>query len=399
MVDSVNSREVQCLLLALKPHPTTGERDELRDAIRGEIDWTQLVEMALAHSVVGLLDRGLRKSCGDLLPEDIDTAFSLHQAEVRERNEALAAELLRIAEALSEAGIEMVPIKGPTQALQIYSDLALRSFRDLDMLVRWRDRARTGDVLRRLGYVSSDDHFSARQIEAMQRCNGQELFYSENANCAVEPHWDLFPNTIALDIDYDGLHGRSRTVTLSGQSIACLSKEDMFLVACLHGTKEQWWRLNWICDIAECLTHTNDTAIDWAVVLDRARAQRCLRAVLVGVGIANRVFDIPLPYELKQAIAADRRLDVLLDIVTTQKLNFTKPGPPDSFSKLTRIRFAVHEGIRRKAVYVLQTLFAPRPAHIEMAALPRGTGFLYYLLRPLHDYLLLPCWRLWKPDP
>lgn len=388
--------EVRCLLLALRPRLSDGEREWLRDAVHGGLDWTGLVEVALAHSVTGLLDRGLREYCADLLPEDIDNALFVHKAALTKRNQELSNELVRVADALDRAGIEALSYKGPTLAMQVYGDLGLRSFRDLDMLIHWRDRVRVREVLRGLGYLDGAAGLSAWQLQAMHRCNGQEILFAESAEIAVEPHWDLFPNTFAIDIDYGGLWRRSQYLAFESGDVRCLSKEDMILVACLHGAKEQWWRLNWVCDVAESVANTTDAPIFWRTLVERARSQNCLRALLVGVGLANRLFGVQLATELRHAIAADRRIEPLLDFVTGQKIDPTHPGPPDSLARISQLRFEIHEGVRRKLLYVLRTLFAPRPVHIGMMALPPRIDFLYYLVRAIHDYLLLPCWRLWK---
>ena len=49
-------------------------------------------------------------------------------------------------------GITAIPYKGPALALQVYGDLKLRSFVDLDVLVRRSDAARAGTLLAARGY-------------------------------------------------------------------------------------------------------------------------------------------------------------------------------------------------------------------------------------------------------
>jgi hypothetical protein len=55
------------------------------------------------------------------------------------RNMKMTAELLRILDALKEAGIKAMPLKGPVLAQQLYGDVALRQFSDLDILVARED--------------------------------------------------------------------------------------------------------------------------------------------------------------------------------------------------------------------------------------------------------------------
>ena len=92
----------------------------------------------------------------------------------------------------------------------------------------------------------------------------------------------------------------------------------------------------------------------------------------------------------------DQRIEPLLDNINNQYTDPSHPGGPEFLTKITRLRFDIHEDMRRKILYVLRTLFAPRPPHIRMLALPPGTQFLYNFVRVIHDYLLLPCRKLWK---
>ncbi len=385
-----NLAEARCLLLALSPNPSDNDVAWLRDTLQHDVDPASLIEIALRHGVTGLLHRGLREHCADLLTGDIEDALSLFQSGQAERNEALSVELARVTAALEQADIEALSFKGPALAMQAYDDPALRFSRHLDLLIHWHDRARTADILHKLGYR----RIAAWRHHALQRCEGYERFANQNADIALEIRWTFFPNTFALDVDYDGLWDRSQQLAVSGGAVRCLSKEDMFSTACLLGAKEQWWRLNWICDIAGYLTVSPDRAPSWPTLLDRARSQRCLRAVLVGASLANRLLGVELPADMRLAIAADPHVESMRNTVTLEKVNLGNPNSINSFGRFERFHYDMHEGVWRKISYMLRTLCAPRPKHIRRLALPPSIQALYFVLRPAQDYLLAPAWHL-----
>lgn len=393
--------EVRFLLAILDPGPSETKQAWLRETMLGVLDWTALVDMALKHGVVGLLDRGLRDHCADLLPGDLDEALSTFVASQRDRGSHMASELARLTTALERAGIRSLAFKGPALVSQTYGDFALRPFGDLDILIDWQDRDRLRAVFADLGYPEYADFEAGSDIHgwralAMDRCAGQTTYSSEGAGVTVEPHWVLFPNTFALDIDHDGLWRRSKKTPLGGGEVRCLCKEDMLLIACLHGAKEQWWRLNWVCDVAAFVANTNGPPVNWTLLIERAGAQGCLRALLMGVALANKVFEVAPPEEIAKLIAADRRIRPSLDFIAKSRKDSDRFGPHAAPSKLTRLRFDIHEGWQRKSLYVARTLFAPRPAHVKFLALPPWGSFLYFVVRPLHDYVLLPVWLAWR---
>lgn len=371
------------------------QRDRLRGMVTGDLDWTAIAQMALAHNVSCLLHRGLIASCSELLPRNLANALATHRAEERHRNQRFGVELERIIGVLEDAGVQTLPFKGPTLAKRLYGDPSLRSFGDLDILIRRHDADICRETLRSLGYTDGERGIAYSQIKAFERCAGQDRLFSKRANIAIEPHWALFPNTFAFSLDYDGLWNRSELVELESENVRCLSAEDQLLVVCLHGAKEQWWRLNWVCDVAESVV-SEGSSIRWPILISRAEAQKCLRALLVGLCLANRLLGVSLPVEVLQAILSDRAVARLTNMVISQKLSAFDPKLPGSLSKLSRFRLGIHEGVRRKTLYILRTLFAPRPAHIRMLTLPTQAYFIYYPLRAIHDYVLLPCWRLWK---
>jgi hypothetical protein len=64
-----------------------------------------------------------------------------------------------------------------------------------------------------------------------------------------------------------------------------LAPEDDLLILAIHGGKEMWWRLNWACDIAAF--NESHPKLDWIAILERARAQGCLRMVLLAMSLAR----------------------------------------------------------------------------------------------------------------
>ena len=61
-------------------------------------------------------------------------------------------------------------------------------------------------------------------------------------------------------------------------------------------------------------------------------------------------------------------------------------------SRITAYRFRMRERWRDRLSYVLRTVLTPLEKHLVMVQLPAPLYFLYYPIKVIHDYLLLPAW-------
>src|SRR2546426_10956064 len=76
---------------------------------------------------------------------------------IARRNLCLTGDLLSLLELFEARGIPAVPFKGPVLAVQAYGDVALREFRDLDILVTHRDITRARELLLARGFSAESD--------------------------------------------------------------------------------------------------------------------------------------------------------------------------------------------------------------------------------------------------
>ena len=118
-----------------------------------EVHWPLAIETARRNGVVQLIEPVIRDLYPDV-PEAVSEAFREETTEIATSNLGLTGELLRLLELLQEAGIRVLPYKGPVLAQVAYGDIGMRRFVDLDILVRRRDFQRTICVLSSDGYRS-----------------------------------------------------------------------------------------------------------------------------------------------------------------------------------------------------------------------------------------------------
>jgi hypothetical protein len=348
------------------------------------LDWTALFQAALLHDVAPLAAHRLLAHGAERLDDEMREGLELYLEGERLKAQVLAGELAHTLECLVGQNIPAIPIKGPQLALALYGDTGLRSCRDLDILVRDTDVARTLAALEGLGY-RHDAALSTLQIEAVRRYGGQYiLFHPERA--AVEPHWLIAPSTLAFDLDYERLWHRTRRSDFLGVPCLRLPPEEELLLLCLHGAKEQWKKLKWICDIAAFPgVHPG---IDWERLWDEAAGQGCARMLKLGLALARHLLEAPLPVEVSKRVRQDVQAGRLAEEVIGQ-WGRSQPTASNPY-RLSTFYWRMRERPRDRYAFAMRTVFTPRALHYGLLRLPSALGWGYYPIKLLWDYLLIP---------
>ena len=166
----------------------------------------------------------------------------------------------------------------------------------------------------------------------------------------------------------------------------------MLFVACFHGSKEKWWRLAWVADIAAMLHRHPE--IDWTAFVARAEAQGMRRMVLVGLGLAQRLFDSALPQSVANALAQDLACVELLH--ASMRNLFTRGVDVGSVHRVSRFHYRALERPSDRARYLCRTITTPQCPHYRLVALPDMLVPAYVTIKLAHDYVALPFARTLK---
>ena len=358
-------------------------------AIEREIDWTEVVRIALDHGVAGLLCRSLRALPAGAAPGDIVAAAGAYLETANREGASRVARLMEILDTLAADDIAALAFKGPALGALAHASATIRPSRDIDVLVHTRDMARATDALSRLGYRSESLH--AKALAACYQSYGQDIMFAPQRP-PVEPHCAFLPGTLAVDLDLEGFWRRARPVEIDGRVVRTLSIEDSVLVACLHGSKERWWRLLWIADVAALIHRHPD--LDWSALSGRARVAGVERMLLLGIDLARDLFGCAVPETVCSPMHRD---GVLLWLKQQVKRDLFQGdahrGPPD---RVSRYYWQLRERRQDRVRYLWRTLTTPRFHHYGMIKLPDGLFGGYVVVKIVHDYVLLPLWWVVK---
>lgn len=340
------------------------------------VDWPALLQLSLTHGLSPLVARGLQTHPEQNVPAPILSQLNARTREITARNLHLTAELHRLLEHLSAAGIRVLSFKGPTLACRAYQQVGQREFLDLDILV---EPSRGDDAWRLLETLGYRPEYALNdwQLRTYFRRSYQLPMFSERRNIRLELHTGLMRKQASWQFEFETLWERKLAVDVCGRSVLALSKNDMLLYLCAHGCKHRWVRLAWIADIAAILDRERD--LDWDLLLTRARESRSVKALGLAFALVNHFFpSCDTPACLQGTVNS-----VLIRRLATSTIDELQSGKRTRMG-IANARFSYYVSDRRRDGLrsIVQQWFEPTFAEWNLLSLPRYASLLYWLLRP-----------------
>lgn len=350
----------------------------VRALLAEDLDWAYLLRLARGHGLMPLLYWHLKHTCPEAVPEGPLAELRTYFNDNHKRNIYLAGELLKLLRLLAEQGIIAIPYKGPAVAVSVYGNLALRRFSDLDILVRKYDVARARQLLEDNGYVPELKVPAAHEADFV-RVNYVQLFNRRDERVVVELHWGVAPRVFAFPLKPEALWARLSVGTLLGAPIPTLAPEDLLLLLCVHGAKDWWDRLEWVCGVAELVRNTQ---LDWPLLLARAAALSSARMLYLGLFLAHDLLEAPLPEWVWQRVGTDAAVRSLAATVGG-RLFIAAEERCYSLSFRSAFHVRAKENMLDRLRYCFRLATTATYEDWEFVALPASFSFAYPFLRPL----------------
>jgi glycosyltransferase involved in cell wall biosynthesis len=385
------------LLIACSDPSPDQRAANVRALTRCEIDWSFLVRTAIDHGVSPLVAHRLLEIAADVLPDELASALQEHVQDNVQRNHILVDALFEALNALQGRGVSALPFKGQTLGALAYDDFALRRAGDLDLLVRHDNVSTACAALEELGYRKGTVYEPHRVMTSGEnagfrsfQCEYQLVRLSDYV--VVEPHWALVPTSLAIDLPYESFWGSAASVDLLGKPVTTFSLPHLLLAVCINASKHEWRRLQWVLDVAGIVER--HPRLDVRAVLETGRVHGVERMVLVGLGLAQRIYGTTLPVHALKRLDEDRETASLVRMFTGRL--FAGPVEETSIREFSTLRMRMRERWSDKTAYALRTLSTPTDKQYRLIALPDALRFLYVPMRLARDYIARPLWHLGK---
>lgn len=238
-------------------------RTALNDA-----SWTSLLSAAQAHRLTGLLQAAIAQGALAATGTQRRQAREAHRSSML-RVLSLERELIAVAELLAEATIQTRVLKGTAVARLDYQQPSLRSFVDLDVLVRPADFDRAVRVLVASGFM----RWLAEPRVGFDRRFDKGTTLRSPRGFELDLHRTFVLGPWGVLVDLDALWDSGQEFIVGGSRLLALTQANRFLHACYHAALGDWpLRLGSLRDVAEMLRgfrHDGEAVVhlasDWGV--------------------------------------------------------------------------------------------------------------------------------------
>jgi hypothetical protein len=272
-----------------------------------------------------------------------------------------------------------------TLSWQLFGDPAMRSSRDLDLLVRPQFLDDASDILRGEGYrrLFPDFDLTPKRRQWVLRHCSHFVYQKDDRSQLIELHWRL-PQWRAEHIA--GLWEHCQKVTLMGTSLPALKNEVLLLFLCDHGAKHAWRRAKWLVDVAALFAQ--ERRLSWGHVLVLADRYNLTRPLAQAGLLMHWLFALPVPRPLRDLIVREEcspsAIRAVHGLLQSDQESLALPGRLRSTVNLVRSKPGLPRFESLRSCLLSTDEFKDCP-------LPDWLFWLYFPLRPLlwfyHHYL------------
>jgi len=334
-------------------------------------------KLLLLANVHGIIPH-FHKAAKETLFHRDEAGLEMQYQTILQANLLLTAHLLTATKALEENNYPYLSIKGSTLAQELYQDISMRQFSDIDIFVDEKDIYQISELLIELGYTP------VLPLSLLKRKKFLELdndfsFRHNKTNALLELHWKLFPKRHKMSLPFSELYSRSVKLSLQNRKINTLSPEDNLLYLSLHGAKHIFERYEWVYDLDRLIRTYPD--LDLVQLYHHAKDIQVETPFLLGIFLSHSLFKTPIPEALKAYKTA--HIQKLID-GTKSYYDQDFVYWDESDKKRARFLFLakLFQHKEAKALWLFKSLFKTTPVDVITFNLPDTLAFLYPLLRP-----------------
>lgn len=281
-------------------------------------DADSILALAAHHRIEGWLYERLRTVRG--VDADLVRALKVGRDWAARRHLYGVWQLGRVRSVLETAGIPWVIVKGPILAELLYGSPGLRTYHDLDVLVKPRDFRGAVESLEGDGAVLMD-----RNWPLLLRERRGQVHLKLHGGMELDLHWDLVNvHRRRMTIDTQALLSRRVEVEVGGLRVPTLEAADGLIHIAVHAAVSGGDLLVWIKDIERAVAVRPPS---WDDVVARSRAWRVSGAVGLMLERARRVLQAGVPQSVPAELLGAKRLSLVQAMDRRAPVEASRGGP------------------------------------------------------------------------
>lgn len=286
-------------LLALCARPGD-DAGAAREAVRlaGTVrDWDRVLGRADREGLLPLVYWTLRDHAG-AVPDPVHDRLRFAFLRNLARTSQAYRDLEPVLGSFRRAGLRAALTKGARLALDVYPDIALRPFWDVDFIVHPADWEEVRRLLGRLGFAEVSGRPEGDSVPPDRPLDWTFSPYFKKGSLFLEFHAHPlglhFPGRGA-----DGFWSSAGRLGVRGTEALVLPAENELCYLCVHVQQHSYERLIWLADIARL---AGRPGLDWDWVCRIGRDERIRGPVFYGLHLAETLWPGSVPASPRAAL-------------------------------------------------------------------------------------------------
>jgi hypothetical protein len=300
------------------------------------------------------------------------------------QNLFLEHELQRVLRAFNEAEISLMLFKGPALAYTAYPKAHLRTYHDIDALIRPNDLSRAHELLIEMGFTFYEE-FRSNVTNSKRTGYNYSLTHPDSwLEILIELHTAPHPSEIGTQFDVEPLWARARSITVLDEPTLIMDPSDHLLYLCWHYRFHAFSRLIWLYDLV-VLLRIMGSELDWDTLVQKARHQYLTTTLYYCLSWCRDLFGVTIP-----AYVFAKLLPPLACRLVVERIAMPDAARALSVADCRARRVLAHRAMvdttAGLAIAGMRALF-PAPAalgrrYMSHSRLPLRLFFLFYLIHP-----------------
>lgn len=349
--------------------------------LNSELDWKEVTSLVLRHQIVGQFCAVMGKNnwCG--VPQEVKEVLKNYRVQQVARALGQVNELKRIGQLFSEAGINLLPLKGVALSQEIYGDPCIRSSWDLDILVRPDEIEKAGQVLIQAGYCHEPGfhELSKRQKQYILDTHHHHGYMHISKGVHVELHWSSY---LWNKEQIFALWNASKSSIWLDSGLRQLSIEEGILFLADHAARHDWTCLKWLSDIAMMIEIMSDEL--WSSLVNKANIFGLHRVIGQTFALLEWFYGIEPPQHIRAILSSDTIVKDLSDHAARQLLASAEELS-SQLKKLSGLRLAIRIKQLKPSTPLLGNLKKVLISHDDFFEI-HLPDYLFWLYVPLRPY-------------
>lgn len=271
-------------------------------------EWNNFIDFSKEQGVGAvvfqlLLDNNLVQE----LPTDVSKALKKQARLRRVIASKMYSDIVEIVQAMEARSVNVIVLKGPYLANNVYSNIAARPMGDVDILVAHEHIEVATKVLNELGYQQG-------QVSKQAPSSSYHHLppFLKEFSYPVELHFNIFDkdNPAYSQINPEDFFEDNVFFEVNGSRVKALSPERMLIHLCYHAAFHHHWNMG-LRNLVDIYFYVKTQEVDWQQVLEIGELWHTNRSVLLSLFLCHKLLNYDLPHQIDIAIRNEPEMEAM----------------------------------------------------------------------------------------